>query len=105
MPHFAFCARRKWTYVAGLLIPTLLFVLFLSLAPEVHQRIHSDAQQSRHECVVTLIAAGNCDHTASGPMLNSPIAQNQFSTLPALNSAWVVSLFLGARIFEHAPPA
>jgi len=93
------------TLVAGLLIQTFLVALFLSLAPQIHLRLHSDAQQSQHQCAVTLIAGGNCDHAGCASELNAPVAPNQFSALPTLASTWVASPFLGARIFEHAPPA
>lgn len=94
---------RLFPFATSLLIPTFLFALFLSLAPQVHQRIHSDAQQSQHECAVTLIAAGNYDQAAP-PLAIAPSARTSFCTLPTLNSIWVASLFLSASIFEHAPP-
>jgi hypothetical protein len=92
-------------FATGLLIPTFLFALFLSLAPQVHQRIHSDANQSQHECAITLLASGSYDHAVAAPAFDPSIAGSQFTQLPTLNSTWVGSLFLSASIFEHAPPA
>lgn len=82
-----------------------LWTLALGALPQLHERIHSDANQSNHECAITLVAAGNYHHAATGPLTAVPALAIQFSDLATLNSAWVPSLFLGARIFEHAPPA
>ena len=91
-------------FAGALLVLAFLLALFLSLAPQVHQRIHSDANDASHECAVTLIAAGNYDHAIAAPFVEPPIEVVSFSKLPSLDSTWVASLFLGASIFEHAPP-
>ena len=83
----------------------LLFALALSASPQLHERVHPDANEAHHECAVTLIAAGNYDHAIAAPVLEPPIEVVQFSELSTLNSTWVASLFLGSSIFEHAPPA
>lgn len=91
-------------------VPSLaLFVAFafaiaLSASPQLHERFHPGASQSQHECAVTLIAAGNYHHAAPPPTLTGPAIANSFSKILTLNPAWVPSPFLGARIFEHAPP-
>lgn len=87
------------------LIGALLFASALTASPHLHERIHSDANQPHHECAITLIAAGNYDHAIAAPVFEPPTPLVQFSKLPTLNSIWVASLFLSARIFEHAPPA
>jgi hypothetical protein len=38
-------------------------------------------------------------------MVSALVPAVQFSKIPALTPCWVQSPFLGARIFEHAPPA
>jgi hypothetical protein len=52
-----------------------------------------------------MIACGNYDHVAHPPLVSSPLPAVQFSKIPALTPQWVESPFLGACIFEHAPPA
>jgi hypothetical protein len=87
------------------LIGAFLFATALSASPQLHERVHADANQSQHECAVTLIASGSYDHTVAAPAFDPSIAASQFTQLPTLNSTWVASLFLSASIFEHAPPA
>jgi hypothetical protein len=52
-----------------------------------------------------MIASGNYDHAAYVPLVSAPVPVIHFSKIPALAPQWVESPFLGARIFEHAPPA
>jgi hypothetical protein len=87
------------------LIGAFVFAIALSVSPQLHERFHPDAKQSQHECAVTLVAHGNYHHAAPPPVLVASFSPNQFSEIATLNSVWVPSLFLGARIFEHAPPA
>jgi len=87
------------------LIGAFLFATALSASPQLHERIHPDANHTQHECAVTLIAAGNYDHAFAAPVFAAPPISVQFSELPTLASTWVASLFLSASIFEHAPPA
>jgi hypothetical protein len=52
-----------------------------------------------------MIASGNYDHAAHPPLMSAPAPSVHFSKIPALTPHWVESPFLGASIFEHAPPA
>jgi len=52
-----------------------------------------------------MIASGSYDHAAHPPLVSAPIPVLHFPQIPALTPQWVQSPFLGARIFEHAPPA
>jgi len=100
-------ARRamKRAFVGSGLIVALLFAIALSASPQLHARLHPDANRGNHECAVTLIASGNYDHATPTPVVVPPSPAVQFSTIPALTPQWVEPLFLGACIFEHAPPA
>jgi hypothetical protein len=82
-----------------------LWALALSASPQLHQRVHKDANRVEHNCAVTMIASGSYDHAAHAPLVSAPVPALQFSDIPALTPCWVQSPFLGARIFEHAPPA
>ena len=89
---------------AGFVSAAFLWSLALSVSPQWHERIHADANRADHKCAVTLIAAGNYNHSAHVPLVSAPVPAVQFLKIPALTAQWVESLFLGASIFEHAPP-
>jgi outer membrane biosynthesis protein TonB len=89
----------SWTCAA------FLSALALSCLPQWHELIHADAKAPRHECAVTLIGSGNYQQPAPAPMIAAPVPAIQICFVPALRPVWVASPFLGARIFEHAPPA
>jgi hypothetical protein len=82
-----------------------LWSLALSASPQLHKAIHPDANQPGHTCAVTLVASGSFTHSAAVPLVSAPVPVVQFSTIPALTPQWVESPFLGASVFEHAPPA
>jgi len=106
MPCRALRIRSDWfggTTVL-LLAVAIVFMLGLSVAPNLHERLHPTAA-SLHECAVTLIASGSCHYTAAAPLMIAPATALQFSKIPALNPIWLVAPFLSACIFEHAPPA
>jgi len=91
-------------FVAVLIAAAFSWGLVLSASPQWHERVHPDANQTNHECAITLVAAGNYHHATTGPLIIFPAPAIQFSDLAALDPAWVPSPFLGASIFEHAPP-
>jgi hypothetical protein len=51
-----------------------------------------------------MMASGSYDHAAHASLVSGPVPAVQFSKIPALTPCWVQSPFLGACIFEHAPP-
>src|SRR5688500_5184106 len=87
----------SWTCAA------LLSAFALSALPHWHELLHSDANTTQHECAVTLVSSGT--HHQPAPLVAAPIPALQLSFIPALHPVWVASPFVGARIFEHAPPA
>ena len=90
--------------VAVFVSAAFLWMLVLSASPQLHARIHADANRTDHVCAITLIASGSYEHAAQPPLVSADALVSQFSEIPALTPCWVQSLFLGARIFEHAPP-
>jgi hypothetical protein len=100
------CIRSRWFggSAALILAAAIVLMLGLSVAPNLHERLHPTAA-SLHECAVTLISSGSCHHSPAAPLMIAPTTAVQFSKVPALNPIWVESPFLGACIFEHAPPA
>jgi hypothetical protein len=105
MSTFAHSTNRGRALIAICLSAAFLWALALSASPQLHQRVHPDAGCVEHSCAVTMIASGSYDHAAHLPLVSAPVPAVQFSKIPALTSCWVESPFLGARIFEHAPPA
>jgi hypothetical protein len=92
-------------FVAFLASAVFLWTLALSVSPQLHERIHPDANRVDHSCAVTFIASGNFNHSACPPLVSVPALVDQFAPVPALTPQWVESAFLLARVFEHAPPA
>jgi hypothetical protein len=86
------------------LIGAFLFANALSVSPQLHERVHPDADQPHHECAVTLIAAGNYHHCSPPPLIARVDTTVEFSNLALLNLTWVQSVFLAAHIFAHGPP-
>jgi hypothetical protein len=96
---------RGRVLVAGFVSAAFLWTLALSVSPQLHQRFHPDANSVEHSCAVTMIASGSYNHISHPPLVIVAVPIIQFSEIPALTPRWVESPFLGACIFEHAPPA
>jgi hypothetical protein len=105
MSTFARSKNHGRAFIAICISTAFLWALALSASPQLHQRVHPDAGRADHNCVATMIASGSYNHAAHPPLVSAPAPAVQFSKIPALTPQWVESLFLGARIFEHAPPA
>lgn len=90
--------------VAVLTSAAFLWTLTLSVSPQLHERVHPDANRTEHSCAVTFVASGNYDHSLDALHINPPVHLDEF-TVPELTPLWVGSVFLLASVFEHAPPA
>src|SRR5438874_5575949 len=97
--------HRPSALVATVVYVAFFWTLLLSVSPQLHARIHADGNRTGHTCAVTLIATGSYDHAAPPPVVSQPQFTPRFSEVAAPRSNWVRPLFLGAHIFEHAPPA
>jgi hypothetical protein len=105
MNRFARSNNHGRAFFAVFACAAFLCALALSASPQLHQRVHSDANRVEHTCAVTLITSGSYDHAIPSPLVSAPAPALQFSKIPALSPCWVQSPFLGACLFEHAPPA
>jgi hypothetical protein len=105
MSRFARSTNHGRAFIAVCVFTGFLWALALSVSPQLHTRVHPDANRVEHDCAATMIASGSYDHVAHVPLVSASAPAHQFSKIPALTSEWVESPFLGARIFEHAPPA
>ena len=91
--------------VASSVLSAFLFALALAASPQVHARFHADSGSPNHECAVTLIATGKYEQADAPPVVVVPQPAVVFEGIPSLSPVWVAAPFLGAHIFEHAPPA
>jgi hypothetical protein len=105
MSTLARSANRRCALIAICVSAAFLCALALGASPQLHQCVHKDANRVEHSCAATMIASGNYDHAAHPPLVSAPLASIHFSKIPALTPHWIQSPFLGASIFEHAPPA
>jgi len=105
MKKSAWSIDRGTAIIAVVVSAAFLWALALSASPQLHARIHADANRAEHTCAVTFIASGNYNYSAHAPLISAPTPAVQFSTIRALTPHWVPSPFLKASIFEHAPPA
>ena len=98
------CEKFRAIVASGLL-SALLLAVGLAVSPQLHARFHSDADSPNHECAVTLIASGSYEHSAAPVVVLAPQPADHVATIATFTSVWVAAPFLGASIFEHAPPA
>ena len=94
--------RRAAVALAAL--SAFLLALVLSAAPVLHEHLHSDAGHPQHECAITIVEAGVAN--ADEPLrTDAPQPATLFAAISVLHPVWVPALFVGACVFEHAPPA
>src|SRR6516162_1136369 len=96
------CAR---VLVAVVVFAAFSWTLLVSVSPQLHARIHADANSSDHACAITLIASGSYEHAVQPPIVSPPEFGVRFRSSTTLPSTWVKPLFLNAHVFAHAPPA
>ena len=108
----AFLMNRSWfsrergrVLFSSVILAGFVWSIALAASPELHARIHQDANKSEHSCAATLVASGSYHHSAPAPLLDSATLTHSVSVLSPLTPQWVESIFLGASTFEHAPPS
>lgn len=97
-------ANFRFFLAAGLLA-SLILALVLAASPRSHHFVHKDAAAAQHECAVTLIASGKYEQTDAPVLISHPRPLVQWGKIPSVHTVWVAAPFLGACVFEHAPPA
>ena len=76
--------------------------LTIASSPQLHEKLHKVGPQ--HECAATLVASGNCQHSAppqGAPKLEN--APNSPAFLPQRFQSVIAAV--PSSIQEHAPPA
>lgn len=98
-------SSTNWrAFVAGLASAAFLWTLILSTSPQLHERLHPDANRVDHSCAVTFVASGNFNHSPVTLLIKTPVPTSEF-IIPELTPLWIEPFFLLASVFEHAPPA
>ena len=92
-------------FVAAVVFAAFSWTLVGSVSPQLHARIHADANQADHVCAITLIASGSYEQAGQTVLVASPQFDIGFPISAALTATWVRPLFLDAHVFAHAPPA
>ena len=85
-------------------LAAVLFAMVLSAIPQLHEQVHGDSTTVNHECAVTLLTAGNYQHTVAATISLAPPAP----PAPFIHSPdrfFVVVARLDFSLLEHAPPA
>ncbi len=90
--------------VAVVASASFLWALTLSASPQLHERVHKDANRAEHTCAATFIASGNYNHAPTALLISAPVPLGEFE-ISALTPRWIQPVFLVAAVFEHAPPA
>src|SRR3954465_7076520 len=102
--RYAMRQNRAFRCVAFLATVAFLWTIALSASPELHQRVHSDANRVEHSCAVTSIASGHVHHSSPPVLIDSGIPNYPNQQCVFQVAHCVLSCFLSAAIFEHAPP-
>jgi len=95
--------NARHSLVAAGFIGAFLFALVLSATPQLHERIHRAGADASHQCAVTLLASGHCQHTPSGGIAIIPPALREGDAFSHRNFE-IVSSRLDFSLLEHAPP-
>jgi len=88
--------------VVGGFVGGFFFALVLSAAPQLHERIHQPSSAT-HQCAVTLLTAGNCEHTPCDTTAIAPQSPKPASALFHRHFQLVSGRF-EFSLLEHAPP-
>lgn len=81
----------------------LLFALVLAVIPQLHEEIHGVAGTVNHECAVTLLTAGNYQHTPA-PVVSLAPPSPRVSFVHTLAGFELIPAHLEFSLLEHAPP-
>ena len=82
--------------VAVAMILLLLCILALAASPALHERMHADAKDVHHHCVITVFAQGQVDAPACGVSAPVPI--------PCFELVCSGTVLFSCPILELLPP-
>jgi hypothetical protein len=97
--------NRGRAFAAIFVCTVFLWAVVLSASPQLHARIHANANRLEHVCAVTFVSAGQYEHSLSALIICAPAPAFEFCGVTALHSVWLQPILLAAHIFANAPPA
>lgn len=90
-------------FISGLALGLWLFTLALATFPKLHECLHADARDSKHECVVTAVMHGKVDIPELAAIQLQAVYVEEVA-LPAWQAPWLCPV--PYRFPQsHAPPA
>jgi hypothetical protein len=95
--------RARHSLGAAGFIGAFLFALVLSATPQLHERVHKTSADASHQCAVTLLASGHCQHTPCDVISIAPPAPRRGDAFSHRNFE-IASPRLDFSLLEHAPP-
>ena len=103
MSGFRFIALLK-ILLAAVVMDGFVLALAMDASPELHEKIHHDADDGDHDCLVTQLQHGGFESVlvACLPVLVDQVCHSISWTGEPIR---VSSFFLGCSIYEHGPPA
>jgi hypothetical protein len=84
-------------------ICAFLLLIALSDAPQLHERFHQTLGPG-HQCAVTMLLSGACDHLAGAAPATQPMAVI-WTPAPVLEQMHRRGAGLEFSLLEHAPPS
>lgn len=89
--------------LALLVLDGFTLALAMEVSPELHRKIHQDADDGDHDCFVTVLQHGGLE-SALVAVLPDPTPQEWTAVVWAGAPIRVGSFFLTCSIYEHGPP-
>ena len=90
--------------LSTVLVVAILWVLALTVSPQLHELVHPDADHEDHDCAVTLFLGGGLVHSSLLPSLVAGPLLTFLRHTPNLPSEILAAIFRGQQIFERGPP-
>jgi hypothetical protein len=101
--HVRQLGLRARSLIAATVAGCVLVAGWMVASPDLHERLHKDADHADHECLVTLISSGGMDQALTAPIILLPPVVIGTIVRP-LHPQWVQPLFLDAGVLVHGPP-
>ena len=91
------------TLLALMVLDSFKLALAMEVSPELHRKIHQDADDGDHDCFVTLLQHGGLESVLVA-VLPAPIPGEWTAVVWTGSPIRLGSFFLTCSIYEHGPP-
>lgn len=97
--------RRFWCFTAIVVMVQMIVVHAMAVHPHLHECCHDHAHETDHQCIVTIISSGCCNHSLPDivPVTVSVDPPEAPIELPQVESA-ILPDHLAGGLLAHAPP-